>query len=297
MRVFVTGATGFVGSAVVQELIRTGHQVVGLARSDASAAALGAVGVEVVRGGLEDADSLKAGAAACDGLIHCGFNHDFSKFAENCEMDRRAIETMAGVLAGSDRPLIVTSGTGLIAPGQIADEDTLPPQTSSIPRRSEQAAMAAFATGVNASIVRLPPSVHGIGDHGFVPILIGMARDKGRVAYTGEGMNHWPAVHRFDAAKVYRLVLEKGREAAGRRFHATDEDGIPFRQIAEAIGKGLTLPVAGVSGEEAAAYYGWFSHFAAIDNRVSSRKTREFLGWQPSQPGLLQELAEPHYFQ
>ena len=296
MRIFVTGASGFVGSAVVQELLGVGHQVLGLARSEAAAASIEAAGAKAHDGSLEDRESLRAGAAASDGVIHCGFNHDFSRFAENCLMDRLAIKAMADVLSGSDRPLIVTSGTGLVAPGQIVDEDTAPADAGRIPRQSEQAALAAFALGVKASIVRLPPSVHGLGDHGFVPILIGMAREKRRAIYVGEGLNQWPAVHRLDAAKVYRLVLEMGREAAGRRFHAVDEDGIPFRDIATAIGKGLGLPAVSASPEEAAQYFTWFSHFAAIDNRVSSARTREMLGWQPTQPGLLQELAEPHYF-
>lgn len=296
MRVFVTGASGFVGSAVVQELLGAGHQVLGLARSEAAAASIEAAGGKAHQGSLEDRESLRAGAAASDGVIHCGFNHDFSRFAENCVMDRLAIDAMADVLAGSDRPLIVTSGTGLVAPGQIVDEDTAPADAGRIPRQSEQAALAAHATGVNASIVRLPPSVHGLGDHGFVPILIGMAREKGRAIYVGEGLNHWPAVHRLDAAKVYRLVLEMGRDAAGRRFHAVDEDGIPFRDIATAIGKGLGLPAVSASPEEAGQYFTWFSHFAAIDNKVSSARTREMLGWQPTQPGLLQELAQPYYF-
>ena len=296
MRVFVTGATGFVGSAVVEELLGASHQVLGLARSDASAASLAALGIEVVRGSLDDLDSLKAGAFASDGVIHCGFNHDFSRYAENCVMDEHAIAAMAEVLAGSDKPLIVTSGTGLVACGGMVDEDMLPPAVSPNPRRSEQAAMAAHAAGVNASVVRLPPSVHGQGDHGFVPILIRMAREKGRAVYAGEGSNTWPAVHRLDAAKVFRLVLESGSKAAGRRFHAVDEEGIAFRDIASAIGKGLNLPVVSAPAEEAAAYFGWFAHFAAMDNRVSSRTTRESLGWTPTQPGLLRDLSSADYF-
>ncbi len=296
MRVFVTGASGFVGSAVVEELKKAGHQVLGLARSDASAATLALNGVEVLRGDLEDLDSLRAGASASDGVIHCGFNHDFSRFAENCVMDRHAIDAMAGVLAGSDRPLIVTSGTGLFPAGLTIDEDMAAPDSSAIPRRSEQAAMAAYAAGVNASIVRLPPSVHGAGEHGFVPILIRLAREKGHAAYVGEGANHWPATHRFDAAQVYRLVFELGRKAAGRRFHAVDEGGIAFRDIATAIGRGLGLPAVSLTPEEAKAYFDWFSHFAAIDNRASSAITRETLGWLPSHQGLLQDLSEEHYF-
>jgi nucleoside-diphosphate-sugar epimerase len=297
MRVFVTGASGFVGSAVVEDLTQAGHQVLGLARSDASETILRDRGVEVLRGDLEDIASLQAGAEACDGVIHCGFSHDFSRFLESCASDRRAIEAMAEVLAGSDRPLIVTSGVGLFGSGGTVDEDMVAPEDSAIPRRSEQAAMAAHAAGVNASIVRLPPSVHGVGDKGFMPILVRLAREKGKVAYVGEGMNTWPATHRFDAAKVYRLVLEQGRAAAGQRFHAIDEGGVPFRDIATAIGRGLDLPVVSLSAEEARDYFDWFAHFAAIDNRASSVKTRNVLGWEPVECGLLEDLAAAHYFQ
>ncbi len=292
MRVFVTGATGFVGSAVVKELITAGHEVLGLVRSDASAAAIEKAGAKVHRGSVEDLDSLRSGVAEVDGVIHTAFIHDFSKFVENCEIDRRAIATMGEVLAGSDRPLIITSGTGA-APGHMSRESDRFPSDHPNPRiASEQAADVVEAMGVKVMSVRLP-QVHGKGDHGFVPILIGIARDKGRAAYVGDGSNRWPAVHRFDAARLYRLAMEKG--TAGARYNAIAEEGVTLRALEEVIGRHLNLPVVSISPEEAADYYGWFAAFAAMDIPASSAWTRKTLGWQPTGPELFADL-EAHYF-
>ena len=292
MRVFLTGATGFVGSAIVRELISSGHQVLGLARSDSGAATLASMGAEIHRGALEDLDSLRGGARKADAVIHTAFNHDFSRFAQNCADDRHAIEAMGAVLEGSKRPMLVTSGLALIAPGRIAtEEDKAAPD---FPRASESAAAAVAARGVRASAVRLAPSTHGAGDHGFIPHLINLAREKGVAAYIGDGNNRWPGVHRLDAARLYRLALEQGVESGP--YHAVDDEGVPFKAIAEVIGCRLGVPVVSKTPEEAAGHFGWFTRFAGMDIPSSSERTRSALGWKPEQPGLIADIDQPCYF-
>lgn len=295
MRVFVTGATGFVGSAVVAELLAHGHQVLGLARSDAAAAALSAAGAEVHRGDLEDLDSLRRGAEASGGVIHTGFIHDFHRFAEVCAVDARAIAALGDALAGTGKPMVVTAGVGFVAPGRLALEgDSAPPVSAAYPRQSEQVAAAVAALGVPVSVVRLAPSVHGEGDHAFVPLLIAKARETGVSVYIGEGINRWSAVHRLDAAALFRLALERGQ--AGATWHGIGEQGIAFHDIALAIGRGLGLPVASLPPEAAAEHFGWFSGFATLDCPASSAATQDRLGWQPGQAGLIAELDAGHYF-
>ncbi len=295
MRVFVTGATGFIGSAIVPELINAGHQVLGLTRSDAGAQSLVAAGAEVHRGALEDLESLRGGAAKSDGVIHCAFDHDFSNFVANCEKDRRAIEALGSALAGSDRPLIITSGTGMgsAVAGQAATEDVFNPNHANPRKASELAGASLSAAGVNVSVVRLP-QVHDTVKQGFITPLVEVTRKKGVCAYVGNGLNRWPAAHVLDVARLYRLALEK-REA-GARYHAVAEEGIPVRDIAEVIGRGLKVPVVSMSAEEAAGHFGFLAAFAGLDLLASSAQTQERLGWHPTGPGLIADLERMRYF-
>lgn len=291
MRVFVTGATGWVGSAVVDELLGAGYQVTGLARSDEKAVALAASGAAVRRGTLDDLDTLRSAAAAADAVIHTAFNHDFSRFAENAAQDRRAIETLGRALEGTDRPLIVTSGVALLAPGRVATETDLAPSDPSFPRRSEAAARALAEHGVRTSTIRLAPSVHGVGErHGFIPILIRTARETGVSAYLGDGLNRWPGVHRLDTARLYRLVLEHG--ATEPAYHAIADEGVTLRAIATVIGHRLGLPVE----SRGRGHFGWFAAFAGADMPASSERTRSRLGWQPSGPDLLSDIDQSGYY-
>ncbi|MBB6637831.1 SDR family oxidoreductase [Cohnella thailandensis] len=297
MRVFVTGATGFIGSAVVRELIDAGHRVVGLARSDKAAESLSAAGAEVHRGSLEDLDSLHKGAVAADGVIHLGFKTDFSDFAGAVAADLRAVETLGAALEGTGKPFVFTSGTLLVAwstpPGLLGTEDVA--VDSAVPRGAAENAVISLAErGVRASVVRLAPTVHGPGDHGFIPMLIDIARGKGFSAYVGDGSNRWPAVHRLDAARLYRLAVESA--PAGSRLHGVGEEGVPFRDIAGIIGRRLNLPAISISREEAEAHFGFLGSFASSDNPMSSARTQERLGWHPAHPALIPDLEQGHYF-
>ena len=297
MRVFITGANGWIGSALIPELIAAGHQVTGLVRSGSKAAALRAVGAEPVLGSLGDLETLRRAAAAADGVAHLAFGIDFSRIAELAKEDQEAIETFGEVYTGSDRPVIATGGFGLLPVGETYTEDgPLAPINPEWPRASEQTAAAVAAKGVSATWVRLPRSVHGVGErHGFVPMLAGVARQKGFSAYIGDGQNLWPSVHRLDAARVYRLALEAG--ARGGPFHAVADEGVPFRQIAEAIGEQMGLPVRSVSPEEATGHFGPLAPWVAGNGPASSARTRKRLDWNPEQPGLIRDISQPEYFQ
>lgn len=293
MRVFVTGATGFIGSAVVKELIDAGHQVLGLARNDAGAQSLVAAGAQVHRGDVVNLESLRTGAANADTVIHTAFIHDFSKFQENCEIDRKAIETLGDALAGSDRLLIVTSGLALVANGRAATElDPPVPVSASYPRASEATAVSLEASGVRTVVMRLS-QIHDTVKQGLVTYAIQIARQKGVSAYIGDGRNRWAAASRLDTARLYRLALEKGD--SGARYHTVAEEGVPTREIAEAIGQGLHVPVVSIAPEKAAEHFGWFASFAGLDISASSAQTREKLGWNPTGPGLIADLKNMRY--
>jgi nucleoside-diphosphate-sugar epimerase len=295
VKVFLTGATGFIGSAIVQELIGAGHQVLGLTRSDAGAQSLTAAGAEVHRGDLEDLESLRAGVAKSDAVIHTAFNHDFSKFVENCEADRRVIETLGAALAGSQRPLIVTSGTGMASsrPGVPATENDPKVSSKVVPRAaSEESAAAVAERGGRVIVVRLP-QVHDTRKQGLVTYAIQVAREKGVAAYVGDGHNRWPAAHRLDTAKLYRLALEK---EVGATYHAVAEEGISVKEISEVIGKGLNVPVVSLTPEEAPGHFGWLAHFIGWDIAASSVQTRKQLGWNPTGPGLIADIENMRYF-
>ncbi len=296
MHVFVTGASGFIGSAVVAELLDAGHRVTGLARSEAAAASVRAAGAEVQRGSLDDVTSLRRGAAAADGVIHTAFIHDMSDYASAAETDRGAIRTMGEVLAESNRPLVIASGAAGLVPGQVATEDAVPEPGSfgALRFASEVTALAYAERGVRVSVVRLPPSVHGKGDHGFMAQLISIARKKGVSAYPGDGSNRWAAVHRLDAAHLFRLALEAA--PARLRLHGIAEQGVPVRDIAEAIGRHTQLPVRALAAVDPVDHFGFVGNVYALDIPASSARTREWLGWRPACPGLIEDLHEGHYF-
>jgi nucleoside-diphosphate-sugar epimerase len=293
MRVFVTGGSGFIGAAVVPELITNGHSVLALARSDANASALRKAGADVHRGSLQDLDSLRKGAGAADGVIHLAFIHDFSRFAENGRIDARAIEAMGEALAGTHKPFVVTSGTGLLAPGRLATEDD-PPPSGDVPRTSERAAFAFVPRGVRVSAVRLPQVHGGEGKCGFVGFALEIAREKGAAAYVGDGANRWPSAHRLDVGRLYRLALEKGR--AGAAYHAVADEGVAMRDIAEVLARHLGIPALSIPPEKAGEHFGWLATFASADMPASSAKTQAELGWEPSQIGLLADIRQPGYF-
>ena len=294
MRVFVTGATGFIGSALVPELINAGHQVLGMARSEKGARALMSAGAQVHRGTLEDLESLRSGAAKTDGVIHTAFDHDFSSFVANCEKDRRAIEVLGSALAGSNRPLVITSGTGMgnVVPGQPATEDIFNASHPNPRTASELAGTSVSATGVNVSVVRLP-QVHNTLKQGLITPLIELTRKRGVSAYIGDGSNRWPAAHVLDVARLYRLALEK--QEPGSRYHAVAEEGVPVRAIAEVIGRGLKMPVVAMSPDQGAAHFDWLAMFAGLDLAASSAQTRQRLRWRPTGPGLIADLEQMYW--
>ncbi len=294
MRVFVTGASGWIGSATVSELLGAGHQVVGMARSDAGAAAVAALGADVLRGDLDDLDSLRAGADASDGVVHLGYNHDFSQMAKAAQTDLRAIETIGAVLEGTDRPLVIASGTLGLAVGRVGTEGDRPDLGGHPRIANADAALSFVPRGVRSVIARFAPTVHGPGDHGFIATLVGIAREKGVSGYIDDGANRWPAVHRLDAGELVRLGVESA--PAGSVLHAVAEEGIPTREIAEAIGRGLGLPMVSVPADQATEHFSWLGRFFGADAPASNTLTRELMGWEPAHPGLLADLDEGSYF-